>query len=139
MRFYSLVNYYLSDLQRGLQTAHAVSEMLVDPNICSHKMSKYKDWAKNHKTIIILNGGNSKQLQETYDQLMPLCNSAGLPITKFHEDEQSLNNALTCVGMVLPEYVYGRQIGCYDGPGSEHVTYSPEQQIFDIVSKFRLA
>jgi hypothetical protein len=151
MRFYSLVNYYLSDLQRGLQTAHAVSEMLVDPKNCKAKLQHYHQWAKDHKTIIILNGGNSKMLQESYDNLSIWCTAAGLPITKFHEDEQSLNCALTCVGLVLPEEIYGAKrasndfISHYEFRNADGIwmkNYYPAEpayQILEILNKFKLA
>lgn len=58
LRLYSFTNYYLSDLQKGLQTAHLVSEMFTKYVTGKHKKMLF-EWATNHKTIIILNGGNS--------------------------------------------------------------------------------
>ncbi len=104
MRLYTFVNYYLSPIQHGIQTAHVVSELSVKYyNPSSHHYMLY-DWAKNHKTIIVLNGGNQANLQEILLFLSDPDNQ--YPYTHFCEDEQSLNNALTCVGIVIPEYVY---------------------------------
>lgn len=103
MRLYTFCNYYLSSLQQGLQTAHVVHELF----------NKYKrregeqqlfDWSLNHKTIIILNGGNCATLS---DLKLFLDNEGNdFPFESFCEDQQSLNNALTCVGIVLPERIY---------------------------------
>jgi hypothetical protein len=65
----------------------------------------FYDWALHHKTIIICNGGNQKELHELFDLLF--CNENNpFPYTCFNEDEQSLNKCLTCVGVVLPERIY---------------------------------
>ena len=61
--FYSFVNYYLSDLQRGLQTAHVVADMFIKYDyLTPQENHRLHFWARNNKTIIILNGGNSKNL-----------------------------------------------------------------------------
>lgn len=106
MRLYSFVNYYLSPLQHGLQTAHCVSDMSVryKHNTAQHKA--YLDWASKHKTIIICNGGNSAMLEDLHLRLTDLCDEFELPVVKFYEDEQSLNSALTSVAAVMPEWVY---------------------------------
>ena len=44
MRLYSFVNYYLSPLQHGLQTAHCVSELSLIQSPVERKM--YEDWAQ---------------------------------------------------------------------------------------------
>lgn len=103
LRLYSFVNYYLSDLQRGLQTAHLVSDLF----------SKYKfkscggvlilgTWAHEHKTIMILNGGNCYGLSYIHDIIQE--KNSGYPFDFFTEDVASLNGALTCVGIIFPEF-----------------------------------
>jgi hypothetical protein len=98
MRLYAFTNMYLSSLQIGLQTAHLVSEL----SQLNHPL--YQDWASNHKTIIILNGGNQQSLHEIHTFLSDY--SEEYPVAKFHEDEVSLNNALTCTGIIIPEDIY---------------------------------
>lgn len=95
---------YLSPIQLGIQTAHVVSELFVRYcNPSSHRVMLH-NWAEEFKTIIVLNGGNQANLKEI---LLFLCEPDNpYPYTHFCEDEQSLNNALTCVGIVIPEYVY---------------------------------
>jgi hypothetical protein len=64
------------------------------------------DWARNHKTMVVLNGGNTKDLRELYLQIRYLGDNLNLPYSAFNEDEASLNSALTCVGIVVPENIY---------------------------------
>ncbi len=103
MRLYSFVNYYISPLQQGLQTAHIVSELFNDYTLCE-PYEILTDWAKDHKTIVILKGGNSKDLLDLYDFFNDGEND--YPFAKFCEDEQSLNGACTAVGIILPEIIY---------------------------------
>ncbi len=103
LRLYSFVNYYLSDLQRGLQTAHLVSELFDKYQYSSagaaHSLS---NWAHCGKTIIILNGGNCYGLSCIHDVLEE--KNCGYPFDFFTEDAASLNGALTCVGVIFPEF-----------------------------------
>jgi hypothetical protein len=105
MRLYSFLNYYLSPLQHGLQTAHCVSEMSVKP-MTNAENEAYHEWAEKHKTIIICNGGNVATLEDLFTRLTDLSVQFNLPLVKFYEDEQSLNNALTSVALIVPEWVY---------------------------------
>ena len=106
MRLYSFVNYYLSPLQHGLQTAHCVSEMSRLYKVNTQQVATYIEWAEKHKTIIICNGGNVEMLEDLHLRLVDLAENFDLPVVKFYEDEQSLNNALTSVAIILPEWVY---------------------------------
>lgn len=107
MRLYSFVNYYLSDIQRGIQTAHVVQELNNKYNNKFHEGLQSKtllhEWGNYHKTIIVLNGKNSANLRN----ILSVCDSVGFkyPYAHFNEDEQSLDCALTCVGIVVPEHI----------------------------------
>ncbi len=110
MRFYGFGNYYLSSLQQGLQAGHAAVDLHVKYNMLqAHYDSDaqkniFNDWAMNHKTMVLLNGGNSADLQDLFEFLSNDHNP--YPFVKFHEDEVSLNGALTYVGMILPPRIY---------------------------------
>lgn len=116
MRLYSFVNYYLSPLQHGLQTAHCVGDILtkyrrfadMDPANQNNLelAAKAEEWAEYHKTIIICNGGNSLSLSDLYSTLTEYEAKFKLPIVRFYEDEQSLNGALTSVAIVVPAQFY---------------------------------
>ena len=113
LRLYSFVNYYLSGLQHGLQTAHCVGELatsVLAEREHPEAASLFKSWASDHKTIIILNGGNSGGLNNLYYALTPLAAKLKLPLTRFHEDAVSLNNALTSVAIVLPDHIYDAEL-----------------------------
>lgn len=108
MRFYSLTNMYLSSLQNGIQTAHCVTEMAIQYGFGLSLLPEaemFRDWAENHKTMILLNGGNQESLQE-FVLFLSLVPENTFAWGTFNEDEQSLNNALTCIGIVLPERIY---------------------------------
>lgn len=111
-RFYGFGNYYLSSLQQGLQAGHCVSELFVQHVGEKNKSDLVYDWATNHKTMVLLNGGNSGSLQELYDFFEQLKFSGmHLPFVKFHEDQVSLGGALTYVGIIVPEYIYNHDTG----------------------------
>lgn len=105
MRAYFFCNYYLSSIQQGIQSAHCVADMFVKYSYqIGHQHIQLTDWATNHKTMVLLNGGNQKELLELYDFLNNPGNT--LPFHIFKEDEQSVNGCATCVGIVLPPSVY---------------------------------
>ena len=107
MRFYGFGNYYLSSLQQGLQAGHAAVDLYVKYHLeqeLSNQQVLFADWAANHKTMVLLNGGNSADLQDLFNFLS--CEENPYPFVKFHEDEVSLNGALTYVGMILPPKIY---------------------------------
>ena len=104
MRFYAFCNYYLSSLQQGLQAAHVLTEMSLKARLKGGQYChQYDNWASDHKTIILLNGGNDKDLRE----LLTFFNMSNPYLYgSFCEDQQSLNGAMTCVGIILPENIY---------------------------------
>lgn len=109
MRFYGFGNYYLSSLQQGLQAGHVVGEFLGTLDINSVQFKIAREWARDHKTMILLNGGNSAGIQAIFDKFKEFeSQGMDLPFMKFHEDEQSLGGALTYAGIVVPEHIYSQ-------------------------------
>ena len=112
MRLYSFTNMYTNGIHAGIQTAHMLHEMFRYYDTTSPWKRRCRDtlnaWADGHKTIIVLNGGNVASLESTHHELLRLTKGGNLPypVAKFHEDRESLNCALTCVGIVVPESVY---------------------------------
>lgn len=110
MRAYFLGNFYLSPIQQGIQAAHCVHDLFIKYSaLTSNATDVLYDWAANHKTMIVLNGGNSQGLADAATVMIPLAQACGYPVATFSEDEQSLNNALTCVGVVVPASIYEYQ------------------------------
>lgn len=107
-RFYSFVaGLYLSPLQNGLQTAHAVSEMFADlENNHTQNMDAYREWATKDKTIIICNALNSAGVGEAYNKAAFYGTRLKLPATVFNEDTQSLNDAPTAAAIIVPRCFY---------------------------------
>lgn len=147
MRFYGFGNYYLSSLQQGLQSAHAVGELFVKYDQHSEQNTMVFDWAKEHKTMVLLNGGNSADL-EAIHQNFEILEDLGmtLPFAKFHEDDVSLNNALTYVGIIVPEKIYTMASEVRQMRNVEVMEYFDfnnvqdwERQLIFILNSYRLA
>lgn len=154
-RFYSFTNMYLSSIQKGIQTAHAVSEMYDTYRELAGTKSSFgkakealDEWAKSDKTIIVLDGGNSATLSELYNNLRCVIDTYEFPypVVNFYEDEQSLNGALTAVGIVLPESVYSHNAEMVFDPNTGEMVHPHENLLshgtFDIsrlICRFRLA
>jgi hypothetical protein len=116
MRAYYFGNMYLSSIQQGIQADHCSGEMVV--KYAPHIDTETKDWVcpdtdkyqqmysylKDHKTDILLNAGYSATLHEIFAGLSDAENP--YPFAKFHESEEALDGALTCVGVVIPEAIY---------------------------------
>jgi len=105
MRYYGFGNMYLSSIQQGIQSAHTIAEMFIDSKFdSSHRPKMLDDWAENHKTMILLNGGYSETLRKLSDFFKDAKNP--YPFAEFHEGQDALDGALTCVGIILPEKIY---------------------------------
>lgn len=102
MRLYTFTHMYLSDIQKGIQSAHIVAELVNLPKTNLMELH-FSYWSKRDKTIIVLNGGNCQSLEKIFNYLST---ETTLQIVKFHEDEQSLNGALTAVGVLIPPSIY---------------------------------
>lgn len=109
LRLYCFNNMYLSGAQSGIQSLHTTAELFVKYLPFEHKCSDVLyDWANNHKTVIVLNGGMSKDLQELKRFLSANSTTKEnhFPWAYFNESEEALSCALTNVGIVVPERVY---------------------------------
>jgi hypothetical protein len=139
MRLYSFVNFYLSSIQQGIQTAHLVAELALNER---HNQD-FVSWATRHKTIVVLNGGNSREIADTF--LFLLTHGDEFAISLFKEDEDSLNNAITCTGIVLPS-VFCSFIDAYRETGemisSEYPNYklsNTHQELVKYIAGHKLA
>lgn len=110
LRLYTFVNFYLSQMAHGIQTAHAAVDLIRYYDTVPHEDPAQRalvhEWADLHKTIIVLNGGNNAMLEET----MQLAEQSGLPCMDFFEDQQSLGGIRTCVAVVVPENVFKAEL-----------------------------
>ena len=102
-RFYSFVaHHYLSPLQCGLQTAHAVSEM------SCHNSERYTSWAEIDKTIVICGAGNQAGVVQAWEGFRNFRDYHNIPIdlTLFREDRESMNQMITACGIIVSDYFY---------------------------------
>lgn len=109
MRAYFFGNTYMSSIQQGIQSAHTVVEMFnkytpsFNGDPC-YAFNLLDNWAREHKTMILLNGGYSSSIRE----LAKFFDSSDNPYpwATFCEGEDALDGALTCAGIILPERIY---------------------------------
>lgn len=138
MRLYTFINFYLSQIQQGIQTAHIVHELFNKYKFSSSTAPlQLERWSREHKTIIVLNGGVDQQIGE----MMDIFAKYEFPFEQFVEDE-GLCKARTGCGVVLPEWIYNaeRQFDyvlkthCYHYvDGDKATVYYPGDKYFDLV------
>ncbi len=106
LRMYGLVPYNISPIQQAIQFGHAV----VEYGLKYGNTKEYKDWGKNWKTFIILNGGTTNNSLDSLGTLqtheITLLN-LGIKISEFKEPD--LNNALTAVVFIVDERVFNKK------------------------------
>lgn len=149
MRLYTFTNFMLSSIQQGIQSSHVISDLFIKYTNELHDIhtpdAVLYDWAKTHKTMICLNGGNNEALENLYyANLVPIGTSLGLPHTEFHEDEQSLGGIMTCCGIVVPAYIYeSAQTVRGQDPISRQCMVAPMEtaawELVDLLNQFGLA
>ena len=103
MRLYTFINCYLSQIQQGIQTAHILGEMTKNYKTAKQERMM-REYLVKDKTIIVCNGGNNSMLRDLYEFFRDQRND--FQFTDFHEDGESLDGALTGVGILLPEEIY---------------------------------
>lgn len=155
-RAYFFGNMYLSQIQQGIQAGHVISELFTkyySEYSCDEEVLLY-EWANDHKTMILLNGGHGSNLHDLIDFFEQDDNP--YPFSFFKESEGALDNALTCVGIILPEKIYEgaavlrkrfsveesatfiRDKGLYIN--GEYIKYTEwEIELMNRLTKFRLA
>ena len=105
MKLYSFVHSYLSGIQKGIQTAHVVGELVKKYH---HKLSGphsfqagqlLQDWIEKSPTISVLEGGDDFSLNEFWN-LLSVDSEQLYPWAYFAED--SLGGITSAVGIILP-------------------------------------
>lgn len=132
MRLYSLTNMYTSGIHAGIQTAHAVHEMFTKYGERGEEGYKLHDWARSHKTIIVLNGGYQSHLEEAYKQIGKLATDLKLPYSKFHESKEALNEALTAIAIIIPQEIYDMQPEDYSDERLYRLNSNPQNMTIEI-------
>lgn len=101
-RGYFFTNMYLSSIQCGIQSAHAIHSMYSKYRNSPRQIKTLNQWADYDPTMIVLNGGSSEDLWSLYQTI----NQTRYPKVLWTESEAALNSATTCVGIVVPDIIY---------------------------------
>ncbi len=107
LRAYFFQNMYLTGVHAGIQSQHTTAEMFVKYNMKEGYLV-LADWARYHKTTIVLNGGYASNLVRICKLLDNPENP--YPWAYFKESEEALNGCLTNVGVILPERVFSADV-----------------------------
>lgn len=103
-RMYGLVPYNLSPIQQGIQFGHAVVEYGLIGG------AEYENWARNHKTFIILNGGTTNNNPDKFGSLnkhLETLKNLGVKVATFTEPD--LGDQLTAIVFLVDERVYNSE------------------------------
>ena len=134
IRGYIFINSRMSYSDRAVQSTHAGVELYhrnKDDGLCA-------EWAENHKTLILLDGGGHSDMVNSYTEFSRLCNKLQLPHAKFYEDYETMNCMFTAFGGIVPSTIYDMDIDPellepdYSGP----IWWDEKLAIF--LSQFRL-
>lgn len=100
---YFVTHAYMSAIQRGIQSAHVIQNMYKDIEGRSTQAKDiFKQWMTQDFTMIVLNGGNSKMIRESYEWAKDFDEEKLFPLARFLEDDQSMEGMMTAWGIVLP-------------------------------------
>ena len=114
LRMYGLTNYQLTGIQKGIQFLHGVVEYSQMVNkIGGDTLDIYNDWANNHKTVILLNGGTTNHQLDDVGFPVGTLNNHVLSLDKMKVDfatfcEPDLGNQLTAVVFLVDERVFNK-------------------------------
>jgi hypothetical protein len=129
MYFFVMGN--LSGRQQGIQAGHAAVEYSRHAADRVEGYEQYAEFADDHKTFILLDGGGSQDMPMRARELRSL----NIKTASFYEPD--LNNSLSAIAFILPEEIYGIDLADPGGEGDED--YSRRYAIKSYISKFRLA
>jgi len=140
---------YLSSIQQGIQAAHAQMELFIkysrvyQPDEFGYIQNvKLFDWAENYKTMICLDAGHNKELNDIEEFLSNTENP--YPWATFRESSEALGGILTNIAIILPEEIYGEFVDVdadvYKSELGWRSRYSKfEQELIRMKNKYRLA
>lgn len=100
LRMYFFVMRQLNGLNKGIQAGHAAVEYSLKYGETEH----YKEFAKYHKTFILLDGGGSQDMISRMEELEHF----GVEYAPFYEPD--LNNSLSAIAFIVSENIYGMDI-----------------------------
>lgn len=110
-RMYGLVNYQLTGIQKGIQFGHAVVKYgQMAKQLGGKILNNYNEWADNHQTFIILDGGSTNKKSSGKGNLnkhLELFKENNILCADFSEPD--LGDQLTSFVFLVDERVYDRK------------------------------
>lgn len=129
MYFFVMGN--ISGRQQGIQCGHAAVEYSRHARDGHPAAADYNEFADNHKTFILLDGGSSGDMKNRARELSLF----GIEYAAFFEPD--LNDSLSAIAFILPEEIYAIDLA---DPGVEgDLDYESRYAVKSYISKFRLA
>lgn len=92
MKLYIFTLDHLSTVQKGIQAAHVVAELMLKGR------KEIEEWAKHDKTIVMLQGGNYLHLKYIEEAIA----NSQFTGASFREDEETLGALVTATAVLLP-------------------------------------
>jgi hypothetical protein len=124
LRMYFFVMYNLSGIQKGIQAGHAAIEYQLKHG----KTKQYKDFAMNHKTFIVLDGGGSNDMLARELEL----ESLKIKFASFIEPD--LNNSVSAIAFIVPEHIYSKDVKGLEDVHTYDVDYARYLKSFRLAS-----
>lgn len=132
MRMYFFTMYNLSGIQKGIQAGHAAMRYALRYGLTNMRVSEQDDeafvdllnFASDHETFIILDGGTSSTMLDRMDEL----SSLGIPFAEFREPD--LNHSVSAIAFIVNEDDYAP---------SENVIIYKTNPVYEYLQRFRLA
>lgn len=113
LRLYTFVNFYLSSIQQGIQSAHVATELTNSYRSGRGQAAKLlRAWEEHGKTMIVLNGGMACDVSNSYETALTWTSPGKqprYPFAAFYEEPGAIHQsrrAMTAWGIVLPPEVY---------------------------------
>lgn len=125
---YFFVMYNLSGIQKGIQAGHAAVEYSRLADVYETH-TQYFEFADEHKTFIVLDGGGSGDMITRSLEL----DNLGIPHACFHEPD--LNGSLSAIAFILPKEVYDIDLNIVEGDDD----YLKRYAVKSYISMFKLA
>ena len=129
-RLYHLVMYNLSPIQKGIQAGHSALEYAEKYT----STEEYRDFIENDKTWIILDGGGSIEMKDNLEWLL----DAKIRFSFFVEPD--LNDAISAITFLVPEKIYGAEVGLNDYVFYDQTILNQEElEFYRWLKQFHLA
>ncbi len=140
LRLYCLTMYNISEIQKSIQALHATVEYALKYG----KDKEYIDWAKHHKTVVILNGGTSNDghhseygepkqegSMETYFKTLK---ANKIKCAAFYEPD--LNYSCSAIAFLVDERVFNKKdypdFGTQDDDNWNAITETEQYRKYEI-------